>query len=192
MAIRKIIFFIAALSNVVLPVKANPITILPDIVGQKPLPLSLKNVNPDLLKAACLQAVERNGTSTKQIQVFGVSLARTKDERVAACVISAKVMESQDGYTVGPTEVRYSGTVNIETGKVEVVRIDDGVAKQVALDALATKFIDIKPTEMTSDKITYTALVAGNKCAIELEKDTLSDLKRWLLTKLDCQHLVLH
>jgi hypothetical protein len=92
--------------------------------------------------------------------------------------------------TSGPfttTEVRYSGSLNLETGKVELARIDEDEAKQVVLNALAALFMDLKPTAMARDKIAYTALLAGKKCTIEVAKELSSQPQQWGVTKMDCK-----
>ncbi len=177
----------AVVFGVTLSAAAQPITVDAKSLPQLP-PLTARTVNPDLVRGVCVQAVQREETATKRIEVLNASVVHTKDERSAACVVSAKVMEGVRAY--GPiqiTEVRYSGKVNLETGKVDLARIDEEAGKQVALNALAAMFIDLKPTSMAQDKMTYKALIAGKKCVIEVANDTSPDPKRWLVTKLDCK-----
>lgn len=167
---------------------AQTITVTPKLL----LPRTSKsiNINPDLIRAACMEAVQREGTPIKQIQLLSVSVVPTKDERGAACVVSGRMMEGpgvSGSGIVTATEVLYSGWVNVETGKVDLARIDEDAANQAALNELAAMFIKIKPTAITPDKITYTALIAGKKCVIEVKNDMPPYPKRWLVTKLDCK-----
>ncbi|TDB45325.1 hypothetical protein C5468_21345 [Photorhabdus luminescens subsp. mexicana] len=180
----------AVLVSIGLPVAAQSITIDPKSL-QPMRPLTAKDVNPGLVRSACIQAVRHEESPTKRIEVLDASVVPTKDEHSAFCVVSAKVMEgmglyaSSGSYTT--TDVRYSGKLNLETGNVELARIDEDAAKQVALNALAAMFINLKPAAMAENKIAYTASIAGKKCLVEVANDASPEPKRWLVTKLDCK-----
>ncbi|CAJ4324173.1 Uncharacterised protein [Burkholderia pseudomallei] len=86
------------------------------------------------------------------------------------------------------TDVQYSVRLDLATGNTSVARIDEDAAKQVALTALASTFINMKPTALSSDDITFTSTVSGKKCVVEVTTQTSDEPKRWLVKKLDCKH----
>lgn len=59
---------------------------------------------------------------------------------------------------------------------------------QVAINALATLFIDISPLSTTENKRTYQASIVGKECLIEVTKNLAPNPNQWLVTKLDCKH----
>lgn len=184
----KLNWMFAALCAVALPVEAQ--IVLP--YDEKPLPAQkAKNVSPELIEATCEAAVLREQTPIKRIRVLDVSVAPPKDENTAECVVSAAItegagVEMRNGpYTT--TSVRYSGSVDVQTGKVTLTRIDAAAAEQVALNALAEMFINLQPTAMSSEKITYRATFGQKKCSIEVANNSAPGDHQWLVTKLECK-----
>lgn len=154
-------------------------------------PLTAKTVNPDWIRDVCAQTVEQEQSAIKKIHVLNVSTS-FKNDHVAECTVSAKVLEGPglvvSGGAVTTTDMRYSGTMSLETGNVEFARVDEAAAKQAAMNALALALIDLKPRVVSSEKMAYTANVAGKKCEIEVSIDSSPPTKHWLVTKMDCKH----
>lgn len=121
----KFVCLFAGLVCIALSVEAQIITVNP-----KPLPLTEKNIDHNRWRAAfCMAAVQEEESATKRIHVLGVYIEPTKDKFIAACDVSAEVVESTGAYSNTTTQVRYSGNLNLKTGKVEWTRIDKDAAK---------------------------------------------------------------
>lgn len=187
----KLSWLFCALLCIALPIVAQTITVEPNSMKRLP-PLTSMNVNQDLVRGACADAVKAMATASKRIDVFDVSVVPMNDKRIAACVVTANAMTMEgmgiyiSGDTTQISQEHYSVNLNLETGNVDLTRIDENAARQVALNALVAKLIVLKPAAIEKEKIAYKALVAGKKCVVEVANNTSHDSKRWLVTKLDC------
>ncbi|MBR8426235.1 hypothetical protein [Burkholderia cenocepacia] len=157
-------------------------TDLPSIAGARP--------SQDLIVAACTQAVMREQTPLKRIDVRKVSIAKGKTDSIATCLISAAILEgsvagSHSG-TVTTNEVQYSVGVDLRTGDTTLARVDAGQAEKAARDALATMFIDLRPIALSPDTASYSAIIAGRKCKIDVAKERAVEPQQWLTKKIEC------
>ena len=158
----------------------------------RPLPaLTVTNLNPDLLRGICLQAVQREQTATRKIRIDSVSAPHGEADSIATCMVKAQVAEGSglvvNGGSVTTTETQYSVRVDLRTGSASVARIDQDAARQVALIALASRFLDLKPISIASDDMTFMSTVSGKHCAVEVSSQTTDSPKQWLVKKLDCE-----
>jgi hypothetical protein len=132
-------------------------------------------VQPEVLRAVCAQAVEREDTKTRRTVVSEVWPTAYSDTTVS-CVVGGNLIEGS-GLRDGPgyltvSSVRYRVQVDLLTQKADIVRVDEAGAKQVALAALADKLITMKTTSVTSRSTTYSADVAGKKCTVEVGEES--------------------
>lgn len=65
--------------------------------------------------------------------------------------------------------------------------IKEDAARQVAEKAVALMFIDLKLTSMTPETASFEAVVAGEKCDIDLANNVSPEPNRWLVTRLNCE-----
>ena len=132
-------------------------------------------VPPEVLRAVCAQAVEREDSKTRRTVVSEV-WPTTYSDTTVSCVVEGNLLEGS-GLREGPgyltvSSVRYRVKVDLLTQKADIVRVDEAGAKQVALAALADKLITLKTTSVTSRSTTYSADVAGKKCTVEVGEDS--------------------
>lgn len=147
-------------------------------------------VQPEVLRAVCAQAVEREDTETRRTVVSEVWPTAYTDTTIS-CVVDGKLIEGSrqhdsPGYiTVNP--VRYRVQVDLQTQKAEIVRTGVDGAKQAALDAIADKLITLKATAFSTGSTTYTAEVAGKKCVVEVGEDAADGAPdKWVAKQVKC------
>ncbi|WP_334043632.1 hypothetical protein [Burkholderia ambifaria] len=147
-------------------------------------------VNPDLISAACTQAVMREQTPVKRIDIRKLSIAKGMTDSTATCLIGAAIREgsgvaSQSGI-VTMNDVQYSVRVDLRTGDTVLARVDTEQAAKAARDALAAMFIELRPIALSTDAASYSANVAGQKCKIEVAKEKSTEPQQWLTKKIEC------
>ncbi|MBN3729446.1 hypothetical protein G3N98_00640 [Burkholderia sp. Tr-20390] len=157
-------------------------TDLPSIAAARP--------NPDLVASACTQAVMREQTPLKRIDIRKLSIARGTTDSTATCQISAAVREgsgvaSQSG-TVTQVDAEYRVRVDLRTGDTMLARVDTQQAEKTARDALASMFIDLRPIALSPDTASYSAIIAGRKCKIDVAKENATEPQQWLTKKIEC------
>lgn len=114
-------------------------------------------------------------------------MAPSNDDATARCIIDAQVKE-ENGYGIFKThEVKYAGSVVLANGRVTVDRIDEGAALQAAQLALASMFINLKASTISSNTIAYSGVVQGKKCTVEVGTDPVIEPQRWLVKSVQCK-----
>lgn len=70
--------------------------------------------------------------------------------------------------------------------KLHLNEENEQIARKVAFDYLANAKIFISQGTVSKDTLTYEAIIADQRCTIEMELETLP-IQRWLVKKLDCK-----
>lgn len=160
-----------------------------DSSGMPQMPPTTAEGLKQVARAACAQAVERESNATRLVTVTDVTLPPQTSDRLN-CTVSAKVGEGPGVYMANgkytTRNVVYNVAVDVKTGKADVARVDEAAAAEVALAGLAQALIEIKPTSISKDSITYTALMSGKKCVVDVALEPLPEPKRWLIKSLRC------
>jgi hypothetical protein len=188
---KKVIFAATLLAAFSVSVHAeNGITIVP-VAASAPA-LNVRNVDPRLLRGLCMQAVAKEETPTRKIRIEDVELSSGASEGVAECQVKATLLEGaglvMNGGSYTATDVNYGVSVDLSTGATHLARYDESAARDVALAALAKVFIDVKPTALSSDNVTYRAKVGSRTCVVRVTTQVEeSEPKHWLVDRLDCK-----
>lgn len=74
-----------------------------------------------------------------------------------------------------------------EFPKMHLNKENEQIARKVAFDYLANAKIFISQGTVSKDTLTYEAIIADQRCTIEMELDTFPT-QRWLVKKLDCKN----
>lgn len=73
-----------------------------------------------------------------------------------------------------------------EFPKLHLNEENEQIARKVAFDYLANAKIFISQGTVSKDTLTYEAIIADQRCTIEMELEPLP-IQRWLVKKLDCK-----
>ncbi|MEI9534838.1 MULTISPECIES: hypothetical protein [Morganellaceae] len=71
--------------------------------------------------------------------------------------------------------------------KLHLNEENEQIARKVAFDYLANAKIFISQGVVSKDTVTYEAIIADQRCTIEMELNNLP-IERWLVKKLDCKN----
>ncbi|MEX3555675.1 MAG: hypothetical protein VB131_03365 [Burkholderia gladioli] len=83
-------------------------------------------------------------------------------------------------------DAQYSVRVDLRTGNTALARVDTEQAEKTARDALASMFIDLRPIALSTDTASYSAIIAGRKCTIDVAKENATEPQQWLTKKIEC------
>lgn len=153
----------------------------------KQFAITQKTVSPELVRVACVDAVRRLDTKLVTNLVRTVTMVPSNDDATARCVIDAQIKEESGYGTFRTHDVKYVGVVGLSTGRVTIDRIDEGAAQQAAQLALASMFINLKASTISSNTIAYSGVVQGKKCTVEVGADPVIEPKRWLVKSVYCK-----
>ncbi|MEY0604345.1 hypothetical protein [Providencia huaxiensis] len=81
----------------------------------------------------------------------------------------------------------HATTAEGEVPKLHLNEENEHIARKVAFDYLANAKIFISQGTVSKDTLTYEAIIAEQRCSIEMELETLP-VQRWLVKKLDCKN----
>lgn len=156
----------------------------------RPLPLTVKTVNPELVRAACLQALAPSSGPAQSLRPDRITLTAGAGDTTAACLVDAHLVErvrrSDPWSPTRVTEAQFNVSVDLRDGSTRVVRVDEAAARQVALAVLASTIIEPRPVSMTEHRIVYRATVKGKACTVTLTNEGEHEVSAWQAKDLDC------
>lgn len=185
----KRIFLVSAICTAMSAAAQIPQTALD---GQRQAPkLTTKTVNPDLIREACIQAIKRDESAFKRIDVTHIAEKTDSSGTAATCMVDARVFEgfgvAATHGTITTSTAQFSVRVDLSTGEANVARVDEAAAREAAQVVLASMFIDMKTVSTSPDKVTYASTIAGKKCMVDVTTQGSGEPKRWLVGRIDCK-----
>ncbi|BBA45493.1 TPA: hypothetical protein ACK3Q6_006966 [Burkholderia cepacia] len=153
--------------------------------------LTTKTVNPDLIREACIQAIKRDESAFKRIDVTHIAETTDSSGSAATCLVDARIFEGSGVAatlgTITTSAAQFSVRVDLSTGEANVARVDEAAAREAAQVALASMFIAMKAVSTSPDKVTYSSTIAGKKCMVDVTTQGSGEPKRWLVGRIDCK-----
>ncbi|MBN3761278.1 hypothetical protein [Burkholderia sp. Ac-20365] len=147
-------------------------------------------VDPDLIRAIGIQAVQGDDKGQRKFVPDSVTLGKVEATGFTDALVKGTILEGDglllNSSRVTVTKVQYRVRVNLSTGEATATRIDEDAARRVALEALASMFIDMRPTEITPERITYTSNVSDQTCNVDLVADAADAATHWRVRGLTC------
>lgn len=149
--------------------------------------LDAPSINPQVVKAACSDALLREESRTRKISLLDVTVLPGATARTAGCMMNVLVQERERSSSELRYKATYAGVLELDTGHVTIARFDEPAAKEAALSTLAGMFIELRVVSASKDKMTYQGVVNGQSCTVVVGTSDQLEPRRWLVSEVNCK-----
>lgn len=156
-------------------------------VSKAALAINNESVHLESLTLAT-QSIKNEIGNGKRFYVNSVNVEPNNDADVTTIIVKGEILTVKNPRSSNVEPVTYVASVFKKTGKVIIKQIDTASAREVAFAFLAKMNIAITDEIINGDKITYIAVVARQKCTVNLSR-LKSAPTRWVVDKLDCSDI---
>jgi hypothetical protein len=172
---------------------SKPIIVPPNSIQSLPK-TDLDNVSPSLLQGACMQAVLQELKDEPVEILFDRIVPKVQAAAdLITCQVTGKLYHINDkkrrypDVIHAPVDAEYAVSIDAKTMKATVNRTDTAKAKDLALMAVAAKYIDITARSVEPGKAVFDATLAdGKKCVVTMTQDRGMTPSPWQISGLQC------